>query len=343
MKVEPVDGKAVLRRVSGDLVEEATLPLKSLDIEPTQYSKLSRFCKSLSQPWRPLKRERLHIRVEDGIGDLHWVFLKLQTVRDLCGAREVILHKQRIPKKRDYYGRSERADDFVTMNPTVTELVEARDIIGVPPCGYMIDTLDYDYILNPNVVMERNGAFSDWMPTVPANYTYKMNWPPPDEHARPVVYFGDRHAEVTWGGDWHDAHWAALTKAIADKYGEPIAVGLGNDKEKATGVKNAGGVFEDLVGETTLKEVFSLLLGAKIVVGSISGLTIVSAANLVPTVAFWPDTKSLQELPRKMRGTWMPPGATGDSYFPFGYSSSVDQVAAFIRGDLEWSSVQEQN
>lgn len=343
MKVEPVDGKAVLRRVSGNLVEEASFPLKTLNIEPSEYQNLSRFCKPLNQPWQPICKEKLHIRVEDGIGDLHWVFLKLQTIRDLCGAREVILHKQRIPVKRDYYRRSARADDYVNMNPTVTELVEARDIINVPPCGYMLDTLGYDYILSPNVVMERNDQFADWIPSVPANFNYKMNLPDPASEKRPVVYFGCRYAEVTWAGDWHDKHWAALTKAIAEKYGEPIALGLGNDKEKAEGVKNAGGVFENRIGQTTLSEAFSLLLGASIVVGAISGLTIVSAANSVPTVAFWPDAKSLQVLPTKMRGTWALPGSVGATYFPLGYSSPVDQVEKLIRGELEWSSVQEQN
>lgn len=332
MIVRPIFARAQLRNGKNPEVQ-LEYPLTEIRINPNDWDMVKDFCHPLQQEWKWIRKDEIRVWVPDGIGDLHWVFPKLRGLKTGCGAKRLILFKQNPGEDRDYFRRAGRADEFVAMNPIVDECRPSLGSIGLPKCGYLVDCLGYDYLLDPTKPMERGVEYRDWLPEVPTQMDYQMAWPEPLQLKRrlPVVYFGDRYAEITWHGHWHDEVWARLTREMKKHFGvQPVAVGLKSDAEKAQGVARAGGDFRNMVGKTTLREVLALVRQAPLVVGSVSGLTIVSASLGVRTIILWPDERSLQPLPATYMRTWAPPHLER-SYVARGYSTSVESICSLVR------------
>lgn len=285
--------------------------------------------------FRLVKKDVLRVWVPDGIGDLHWVFLKLGSLKKLCGASRLVVVKRDLTDSQDYLQRKDRVLPFLEMNP----IVDAVELTSKQPCvfeeGFLIEDMGFDYVLDPNPFLLTGSRIEKWLPELEIDWEYLKSFPVYDKAKAltgpPIVYFGDRYAEVTWGGRWTDGNWTEIVNCAAEVCGQtPEVVGLKSDLIKADGVARAGAFFENLVGQTDFTKCFCKIMASKLVLGSISGLTILSAALGVPTIALWPDESSLQSLPRKMMSSWVREDMSA-TYFPFGYSSSPELIKEAIR------------
>lgn len=285
--------------------------------------------------FRFIEKETLSVWVPDGIGDLHWVFLKLKSLKKLCGAKRIIAVTRKLTSQQDYYQRGDRGDPFLKMNPLIDEVQVTSKQPFIFEEGFLIEDMGFDYVLDANPFLLTGESIEKWCPDLEVDWDYLKSFPDYRKDkvltGPPIIYFGNRFAEVTWGGEWSDKNWAILTRHIQEVFREkPVLLGTGSDLVKARSIEKEGGVFINKIGVTSFAECFHLLMSAKIVVGSISGLTILSAAMDVPTIAMWPDESSLQPLPRKMYSSWLKDSVVGKIYYSFGYSSSVNVVQQTI-------------
>lgn len=340
MKIYPHECELVLRGQSDGMGIEISKPIREMNIQAVdwpQYASLA----DRDVSFKLIEKEELRIWTPDGIGDLHWVFLKLGALKKACGAKKLTICKHSVPKARDYFARSHRSRSFVEMNPIVDVLEEVEESIPVLEEGFILNEGPYDYVLDPTLFLHRCQSIEQWMPSLPIDWNYFKTlkvwdlevWDVAVDQTPkyPIVYFGDRYAEVTWAGTWSDSDWAEITNDICQVYGIPCALGLNSDMSKAKGVEAIGAMFTNKVGLTNLWDCILMLRDASIVVGSISGLTILSAAMGVPTIALWPDERSLISLPPIMRANWLPKDKVNRTYFPLPYSVHPDKVKEAVR------------
>jgi len=78
-----------------------------------------------------------------------------------------------------------------------------------------------------------------------------------------------------------------------------------------------------MIGKTNLRQALRLCMGAKAVVGSVSGLTMVAAAKGARSVVLWPDHRSKRPLPEAMQTSWI---KDRPHYVPLGYSAGIRAV-----------------
>lgn len=336
MRIYPNDCSLVLKGDKSPSGRALTLSQKvsELQINSVEWSLYQNLAKR-DKVFRLIEKDILRVWVPDGIGDLHWIFLKLESLKAMCGASKLIVVKRDISRSQDCFGRKDRVLPFLEMNPVIddVELTSAQPLIFKE--GFLIEDMGFDYVLDPNPFLLTGSRIEKWIPKLEMDWDYLKSFPIFDDEkvtGPPVLYFGDRFAEVTWGGNWTDKHWAEVLDCVGGESGQtPLVVGLEADREKAASVERAGGSFVNLVGATSFEKCFQLVLSSKLVVGSISGITILSAAAGVPTIALWPDESSLQSLPREMMSSWIREGSVGETYFPFGYSSSPELIGETIR------------
>lgn len=329
MRVKAKQGRALLCDSLGDY--EVTVPLSSFYVDTVREYRRIRNLVDVDCDWHWVRKDEIHVLGPEGIGDLHWLFLKLEDLKRGSGAKRLVLH-------RYTPAANHRSDHFILMNPTVDEFLSdglnIRDI--VPYCGYLIDSFGYDYVIDPSVALEAKLELNiDFMPEVKINYNYTMRWPEPAKLSKrtPVLYIGDTYQEYMWHGKWVDADWATVAMALEQKFGvPPLVLGSTKDKTKVLCVErwlSSPYSLNSLVGQTSLEVALSYIRQAPLVVGTICGLTILSAALGVKTIALWPDQNSFTSLPETMWRSWLPSN-TELTYCPRGFSTSVENIVSLM-------------
>lgn len=284
----------------------------------SEAEQVAQYCNVMGQEFKPVKKDELEIYCPDGIGDLHWVFLKLGGLMAACGAKKAHLHIRDLEPIRP-----KRADEFVKMNPLVSDLTYTKKVMQVPIYGYVQGVEPYDYILDPTPILAHGRRIEEWLPGVPVDYSYKMDFPEPKNLDCSVVYYGDHLAEANWANGWGDEDWATVTRVLRKK-APVVLVGLECDRSKVKSIlRNRDLDIIDMVGKTSFSEAYKLAMGARVMVGSISGLTIVPASRGARVVALWPGRESRLRLPEEMWTSWL---KETDNYRPLGYSTDVTGV-----------------
>lgn len=99
--------------------------------------------------------------------------------------------------------------------------------------------------------------------------------------------------------NWPAAHFATLAKALADSGLDVLLVGDKNDQEKGQAIAAQAGQANvyNLAGQTTLKELCSVLSGAAVVVGGDTGPLHIAAAVGVAAVALYGPTDPQRSAP----------------------------------------------
>lgn len=305
---------------------EITMKLKDLKVflkprvirEGEDLETMRRYRNLVSEPFRILKKEELHIYCPSEIGDLHWIFLKLGHLMVRSGAKRIHLYVRDLSPMRP-----KLAHEFARMNPLVTDVTYVSDIIETPPCGYIVEPEGYDYALDATPLLASGERIEAWIPELWADYSYPITFPTKvDGLDCSVIYYGDHLAEMNWAGVWGDLDWAALTRALS-KTGPIIAVGFECDRSKIDAVKRFGIDVVDVVGKISLRESITLCLGARLVVGSVSGLTILAASRGARSMVLWPSRDARIRLPETMWRNWID---DRPFYRPMAYHSTVADV-----------------
>jgi len=274
---------------------------KPVDLPPEVYARCSRYLEVVETArLRNRGVDTLNLDVRDGIGDLHWVFLKLGAILSACRATRARLRYAAVSGRP-----AGRAREFAMMHPDVVAYEAGAEEICTGPDG-IVEGESFHYALDPNVVLLKGGRIEDWLPDLKVDYNYPLGLPTPKPHDNIVFYFGDKLAEQFWAGPWTSKEWAMLVKGCRLKGYNCLAVGLECDEEKAKEVESEGGVFRNLIGRTSFSQCMALLLGARLVIGSISGVTILAAARGANVLALWPGPGSVAPLPERMRTSWLP-------------------------------------
>lgn len=301
IKLKDDDAKGSLTLV--DAKGESTILTKgrSVLVSDEVYERVRNFCVAVVSEWRVLRKQFLKVWVPDGIGDIHWCFLKLGSLVKNCGADGVDLYIRDLSP-----ARPRRAEEFVRMNPLVRNVSFVSKLFYLPQEGVLVEEEGYDYVLDPTDLLEAGQEINKWMPSLETDFEYPLKYESPNSvyPDRVVLCFGNESSERAWGSGWNVADWAFLVRVLSKKF-SVWAVGLDCDLAYSKKVAEAGCVFVSRVGDTSLKDALDLITTSKLFVSSISGLPILSAFLRHPTVAIWPGSSAVEPLPSQVRFSWV--------------------------------------
>lgn len=223
----------------------------------------------------------LKIAVPPGVGDVYWALTKLRAFRDKYRARQVVLHVQRTSLTR--------ALDWATMVDFVDATAEFsfrpdRDCLD---SGFSTAFRGVDCVMWPNGPIDRGLPLVDWLPALgQPDLDFTIRTEAPTIEVGPVVYVSSEGVNAAWCPNLGPDYWRRLIDELGDASGQkPVLIGKHWDRTFADSVK---GSVVDLIGQTTLPQVAGILDRARVVVGVISGMTILGNHFRTPTVAIHP-------------------------------------------------------
>ena len=97
------------------------------------------------------------------------------------------------------------------------------------------------------------------------------------------------------------------------------------------------GIILNIVGQTTVMQLFALLQKANIVIAYQCGVMMMAVQFRTPTIAFWPiktEANPMGQFKREFMRSWTPPWAEEVGYMPRGFGdpdATPDSVLADIR------------
>lgn len=297
---------------------------------------------------RRKSKKRLRILLVPGIGDAHWVVLKLESflaaknatadvwVWDFDGRPRSVPYLDRIPfvRSRGYWRRARVQDHHRIFERLYTK--GEQDLVE----GF----LGFDYFICVNGSLRMGKRLEDEiLPEYAVNWNYKVT-----EMKRDASYrrrFLDRYGPYIllgfssygmfsqWVANFGARNIGRFLVRLQELFPEHRTVLTGSPwDEDFSGlvgleVKKHGGKRPlSLVGKTRLGSFLSLTRGASAFLGWCGGNTIMSTHFRVPTVMIWSDY-----FPdRKFWTNWVDPAAVGVTYLPLAVEGWSDDRA--LRG-----------
>ena len=292
-------------------------------------------------------QERPSVLVPPGIGDSYWSVVKLQSFleREGLGLPDIYVAA---PREKKFQGHK-RSFPFLEMFPFLHSTGEAlsaegpddkklwREAYSRPGRTIFKNVLGCDYF------MSYNGHLRVGKPLEAVDPDLKCNWTPPmfvsleQDYFRQgcierygsyaVFYFIFQGTYSYWTRQFPVESVVQLVRSITVQTKcVPVFVGALWDAESPllNRVKAAVPGCVDLVGKTSVAQLFGVLRGAKVTVGYPSGLTIASAALGVKTLIIWNDFYD-------GNFAWyaVPPAVRGTTYFAENTkSASAEYLAA---------------
>jgi hypothetical protein len=293
----------------------------------------------------------MNFLLPQGIGDIVWALFKIQAIRDAqdpggpidvhiaCGGTSAI---------------ETRALDFVRRFSFVSsaEMFVCRGLGNNPPVrttgryNYIQDGW-YEYdgerycVLVPNAALEEGVRLEDWLPHHAIDWGIFRDFRITDAERRigdelsrklspyAVFYPGPLMGNTTNGHNrrslWTPRDWRDLGRRVHDELGLPIvAVGASYDASYydillRPMLNGDASYWTNLIGGTSLGELWSVTSRAKFVVSYQAGVGIISTYLGTPTAIFWrPEGDSISpdfylSFDERMASAWVPPDilATG--------------------------------
>lgn len=254
----------------------------------------------------------LRLGVPPGVGDVYWALCKLQALRAARAAEHVTLCVQQTSLTRALSW----ADmvDFVDATAEVAFKPDERALTtgyseeplhALPPRtgprrqmtirerGLAIaerqkNRVPVDAVLWPNAVVDAGRHLREWLPELELDLSFKVRTAP-GPSGRVVVYASSVGVNQAWTR-LEPTFWARLIAELAEATGQvPTLIGAPWDAAFRTQIVCE---VEDLLGKTTLPEVAGVLERASVVVGVISGMTILANHFRTPAIAMHADKHS---------------------------------------------------
>lgn len=232
-----------------------------------------------------------------GVGDTYWCLTKLRSFRERNRLRHVTL----CVKESTF----ERASAWGEM----VDFVDAVEVRAFNPnvalglgFGNAQGRYGIDYVLWPNAVLDRGERIERWLPNYATDLAFPVKTAPGVEGAV-VLYASSIRMHRSCFPQMERDYWPRVARHVFDRFGvPPVVIGAGFDRDYSSRLAWLSPV-DDQVGNTTLPEVAGILQRARLVLGVISGMTILANHFRVPTVALCPD-KYHRSFPR----TWIARG-----------------------------------
>jgi len=264
-----------------------------------------------------------------GIGDVHWVFLKLRALL----ARHYAQHAD-VLLATEANRPAKRSQEFMEANPLVRFVQYAPSgARSLPAPGYIIGGPNdpWDYALDATQLFdEGRDLATEFLPGLKPEWHYLHGYevfkrPIYENERKDVVCFSMLDGNhVAWGKYWNQANWAHLANLVGE-FSHPMAVGLKCDWRWADSVQRVGGRINNAAGKTDrFFGLIALLRRSRGVIGTCSGLTMIAAAAGIPTIIIWPEKFG----PQCWRN-WIHPDA--ENYYPVSYEASPEDVLEVAR------------
>lgn len=256
-------------------------------------------------------QSRPTILVPPGIGDSFWSIVKLPA---FLREKKLKLPEVAIvcPRSKSFNGH-QRAFPFLEMFPFIKaswDTVEGRDpksreiwkeAYQEPGRTVFENVLGFDYFLSYNghlrigeELEDADALECDWHPrmwrAIEQDHFLDMSQRKYGPYI--VFYFVFQGTYCYWTGDFPVAEVIRSVQAICRSTGcRPVFAGGAWDAQDSSLATVLRAVPEaiNLIGKTSVQQLFGLLRGSELVVGYPSGLTIMSATMGVPTLCIWND------------------------------------------------------
>jgi ADP-heptose:LPS heptosyltransferase len=225
--------------------------------------------------------QRFRVAVPPGIGDIYWCLTKLKALREQVGAEHVELCVQRAgPGRSILWAQMVDFVDSASMHPFTPGQAAQT--------GYLAPGAGVDCILWPNAIVDQGRPLSAWLPHLQMDldfpiHTQSMGAP------RVLLYASSEAINRAWVPNLGLDYWAELLDQLTRAIGPVTLIGAAWDETFTRQLRARIKVpFEDLGAQTSLPQVADLLKNARVLVGVISGLTILANHFRTPTVALYP-------------------------------------------------------
>lgn len=252
------------------------------------------------------KREKIRVIGPPGIGDIHWVLLK---VRDLVRREAPCELTMQINVKGDPH-HAHRSREYMEMIPWIDHIEFApEDLVQDIGC---IDPFSGTYHWIANDHLEAGKRIEDWHPEYAADFDYEFDISDADRALAKrlgrlagglfVFYMSSMAWNVACSGTgripWGTIEWASLGRQIQKKFGaKPILIGKDWDgdylnslaKLLAEDGESLDSVFLNMVGKTSVGLASALMAESSATVGMCAGITILGVHVDAPSVMFWPE------------------------------------------------------
>lgn len=304
---------------------------------------------------RKPKQQRIKILVPPGIGDIYWILVKLQDFikKNKTGLPEICVYGY-IDNR---YNSHNRAFPFIEMFPFVKASWKTIDLGKNDYVG-----IDFERTFNtaaetiiPNVLgcdyfMVYNGFINTGKTLEEANPELTCNWNIPifesiqqrnyEQKAKreygdyAIIHFKFKGTYKSWTKFLTVDHIIdMLNKLSAQLHVKLIYVG-GQWDNNDMGIQRILTKIPsciNLIGKTTLEEVFGLIKGSKFVVGYPSGITMFAPVLGVKTLLAWSDL-----YPPATSWNVVPPTVRGNTYFAeqMSQKTSGEHLLNILKGIL---------
>jgi SAM-dependent methyltransferase len=297
---------------------------------------------------RPNPDTVLEVEVEapTGLGDTHWLLLKLDGLKELEAPCRLNLI---IPGTGDPE-LIFRAEEFLRM---CTVLDTCRLAIAQP---VIVDLGNEDvavphYVLLPNSHLDHGNRIELWHPEWRTNFDYEIEIPQEAKvwaklvrdrlKGKVVLFYASSRAwthTITNAGGWTVHDWQVLGLALNAVGIVPVLIGKAWDNDMSADVASTAEII-DMTGKTNVGQVLALFHECQAVIGMCSGITILGAHVGARSIVFWPEVgkglKAMMEFHKDFQADWIAPERlTSRTYIPLSLGAfTVDDVIAQLR---EW-------
>lgn len=282
------------------------------------------------------------IGMPPGIGDLHWIMTKLESFK-----KENNIKKIRVRMNLGWLESQSihlYSLDYLKLIPFIDSAESIEEII---PFEYALaggsgtplfkNHGGCDYMIEFNSCLENGMKLKDILPEYDTNFDYPIDRPPAAERYAEtlkqkvggklvLLFTASTEGNDIWARElWTPTDWMDLARKI---YKETkcrlVLIGAAWDKKYAeiiSGLDHEKIIF-DIVGNTSVAQLFALLRTADVLVGYQCGVVMMSVHFRTPTVGFWPIKSRLNsdgQFKRVFMSSWIPPWAEGNGFMPFAF------------------------
>jgi len=289
-----------------------------------------------------IAEEETVIGMPPGIGDMHWIMAKLESFKEKNNIKKIRVRTNL--GESTSFNMHDCSLEYLELLPFVDA---AESVEGSLPFEYAIaggsgtplfrNHGGCDYMIEFNSLLEQGVKLKDILPEYDTNFDYPIIEP---SHATvfaeeikknaggrlALLFTGPWDGNQVWVKDlWTPADWLELARRIhAETRCRPVLIGARWDREyaeKLLGIDREKIIY-DLIGQTSVAELFALIRAANILVAYQCGVVMMATKFRTPVAGFWPlETQANPhgKFKRAFMRSWLPPWAEENGFIPFGY------------------------
>ncbi len=301
--------------------------------------------------------EETIIGMPPGIGDLHWIMVKLESFKKKNKIKKIKAHMNLGHKENVNF--HDCSIEYLNLIPFIDTAESVEEVL---PFEYALaggsgtplfkNHGGCDYMLEFNSLLEKGVKLKDILPEYDTNFDYPIMEPPKSERFAATIKkeAGGKIAllftasveanDVTAKDLWTPRHWMELARNIYNETNcRLVLIGSRWDKSYADRIValDKEKIIFDIVGQTSVAHLFALIRAANVLIGYTCGVVIMATKYRIPVASFWwikskanPDGR----FKRAFMRSWLSPVAEGNGFMPFGFGdkdATPDGVFAAIR------------